>query len=182
MTWQGGVLLVVSASLPKGPVDRPGPRKDYVALARALDATVLDYTCVEQSPIGRLLARVVGMPVAQAWLAFRRHRSYDAILTDGEHIGIPLALLLKLARATTPHVTIGHRIAVAKKRPFFRWLKAHSHIARIAVHSRLQHELAITQSSIPAQRLAFVPYQVDADFWRPQAVAEEALICSAGLE
>jgi glycosyltransferase involved in cell wall biosynthesis len=30
--------------------------------------------------------------------------------------------------------------------------------------------------------LALIPYQVDADFWRPGVAVEERLICSAGLE
>jgi glycosyltransferase involved in cell wall biosynthesis len=30
--------------------------------------------------------------------------------------------------------------------------------------------------------VAFVPYQVDTEFWKPQPVHEERLICSAGLE
>lgn len=180
------VLLVVSATVSDAPADGRGPRKDYVAVAQALDATVLDYSCVARSRPARLIARLFGMAVAQAWLAFRRRRAYLAILTDGEHIGIPLALMLKAAdptnRGALPHVTIGHRIATRRKAPFFRWLKAHSHISRIVLHSTLQHHLAVSQLGIPRERLALMPYQVDTDFWRPQPVAEEALICSAGLE
>jgi glycosyltransferase involved in cell wall biosynthesis len=163
-------------------VQQPGPRKDYVALARALDATVLDYTAVERSPWASRIARRVGLPVAQAVLASRWARDFDAILTDGEHIGIPLAALLKAQRSGVAHVTIGHRIAAEKKRPFFRWLKLHSHMDAIAVHARAQRDLAISRSGIPARRVAFVPYQVDTDFWTPQAVPEEDLISSAGLE
>lgn len=176
------VLFVVSAALPDGPVDAPGPRKDFVALSRALQATVLDYTCVTRSREGQLVARVLGMPVAQAWLAFRRRRAYRAVLTDGEHIGLPLALLFKIARCAMPHVTIGHRIVTRQKRPFFRWLKVHSHISRIALHSSVQHRMAIEDLGLPVEKLALTPYQVDTDFWRPQPVAEEAMICSAGLE
>jgi glycosyltransferase involved in cell wall biosynthesis len=181
----GEVLLVVSADLAGGLLAQgpaPGPRKDYAVLAGVLRADVLDRTAVRHSALGRLLARAFGVPVAQAWLAFRQRRRYSAILTDGEHIGIPLALLLKLAGAATPHVTIGHRLTAPKKRLFFRWLKVHSHMARIAVHCRRQYELAVSALGIPAERLAFVPYQVDVDFWRPQPVAEERLISSAGLE
>jgi glycosyltransferase involved in cell wall biosynthesis len=178
-----GVLLVVSAALPNGPVDDPsGPRKDYVALARALDATVLDRSWLDRSAPARLIARVLGAPAAQAWLAFRQRHRYDAIFTDGEHIGIPLALLLKLTGATIPHVTIGHRISAAKKLPFFRWLRVHTHITRIALHARRQYDLAVAGLGIPADRLALVPYQVDTDFWRPQPLAEERLVSSAGLE
>ena len=177
------VLFVVSASLPDGPVDRPGPRKDYVAIARELGAAVLDYTDVERSAGGRLAGRLFGRAAGQAWVAFRRRRRYRAILTDGEHIGLPLALLLKLAGDRRPHVTIGHRIATRRKAPFFRWLRADSHLSKIVLHSTLQRRLAVSELGIPGERLALMPYQVDTDFWRPQeGVPEERLICSAGLE
>jgi glycosyltransferase involved in cell wall biosynthesis len=178
------VLLVISARVPAGAehaADR-SPRKDYLALARALDATILDPSSIDRSRVARAVARWVGPAAALAWLAFRTRRRFDAVLTDGEHIGIPLALLLKLSRATTPHVTIGHRITAQKKRPFFRWLRVHTHITRIALHSQRQIELAIEQLGIPAAQLAFVPYQADAAFWRPLPVQEERMICSAGLE
>jgi glycosyltransferase involved in cell wall biosynthesis len=173
-------LLVVSATLTgDGPI---GPRKDYDVLAEVLGATVLDYSSVQRSVGARRLARIAGVSVAQAWLAFRRRHAFDAILTDGEHIGIPLAALLKLARARVAHVTIGHRITASKKRPFFRWLKVQTHISRIALHARAQFELGTQELGIPAAKLALVPYQVDTDFWCPQPVAEERVICSAGLE
>ncbi len=177
------VLLVVSARLPAGSVAPSGPRKDYVALVGALNASVIDYASVERSPVGRVVARVAGMPIAQALLAFLESGRHDAVLTDGEHIGIPLALLLKLFRSRTAHVTIGHRLSTPKKRLFFRWLAAHSHIQRIAVHSSLQRELAIRELGVPAERVSLVPYQVDPGFWHPcPEVEEERLIASAGLE
>ena len=183
MSDQLKALLVVSADLPDGPAANVrGPRKDYVALAEALGATVLDRTQVKSSVTSRLIKKVFGVPVAQAWLAARRCRQYEVVVTDGEHIGIPLALLLKAANMAIPHVTIGHRISSSKKRPFFRWLRADTHIDRIALHSRRQHEIGSTELGIPSEKLALVPYQVDPSFWTPQPVAEERLICSAGLE
>jgi glycosyltransferase involved in cell wall biosynthesis len=174
------VLLVISVDdrVPRG----PGPRKDYKVLAAELSAATIDRSHVERSGILRCLARWVGVAPLQAWLAFRQRARYDVIVTDGEHIGLPLALMLKLARSKVGHLTIGHRITAAKKRPFFKWLKAHSHINYIALHSRVQYEVAIRELGIPAKHLALIPYQVDADFWCPQPVAEERLICSAGLE
>ncbi len=133
----------------------------------------------------RRLAGLVGMAPLQAWLAFRERGRYDVIVTDGEHIGIPLALLLKIVRSRVGHITIGHRLTAAKKRPMFKWLKVHSHMDRIAVHSRRQYELARDELGIPPERLALIPYQVDADFWQSSAEVpeeEERLICSAGLE
>ncbi len=176
------VLLVITAdnagtSLPNG------PRKDYRVLAETLGAATIDRSDVRRSGILGRLAKFVGMAPLQAWLAFRERSRYDVIVTDGEHIGIPLALLLKATRSRVGHITIGHRLTAGKKRPMFRWLKVHTHMDRIAVHSRRQYELAIEELGIPAERLALIPYQVDAGFWHPSAdVAEERLISSAGLE
>jgi glycosyltransferase involved in cell wall biosynthesis len=123
------------------------------------------------------------MATAQAWLAFTRRTDYAAIVTDGEHIGIPLAMLLKLTRARVAHVTIGHRLAAPKKQPFFRWLKLHHQITRIALHAQLQYDLSQRVLGIPSEQMALVPYQVDAQFWSAApGVAEERLISSAGLE
>lgn len=175
------VLLVVSAD-DVNATRQSGPRKDYNVLADALGARTIDRSAVRSAPMLRFLAGWIGMAPLQAWLAFRARGEFDVILTDGEHIGIPLAMLLKLTRSKIRHVTVGHRIAASKKRPFFRWLKVQSHIDRIALHSRRQHELAVQELGISEDRLALVPYQVDPAFWRPEAVAEERLICSAGLE
>jgi len=128
------------------------------------------------------MGKLFGMAATQAWISFRQRHAYRAILTDGEHIGIPLALLLKLVRSQTVHVTIGHRLSSGKKRLVFRWLKPHTHLNRIALHSSFQYGLAVNELGIPASRLALVPYQVDTDFWKPRPLAEERMICSAGLE
>lgn len=175
------VLLVISAD-DVGAPRTCGPRKDYDLLASTLTAATIDRSHVERSGLWRRLARWVGVPALQAFLAFRERERYDVIVTDGEHIGLPLALLLKLVRSKVGHLTIGHRITAGKKRPFFKWLKAHSHMTYIALHSRVQYELAIRELGIPAEQLALIPYQVDASFWCPQPVVEERLICSAGLE
>jgi len=180
---QNRTLFVVSATLGARPANTLGPRKDFDVVADALGASTLDRAAVRTgSFVTRALARL-SVPVAQAWLAFRRRAEYDVLLTDGEHIGIPLALLLKIAGASQKHVTIGHRLTAGKKRMFFRWLRVHTHMTRIALHARRQFELARNELDIAAERLALVPYQVDTQFWRPQPVMEDdRLICSAGLE
>lgn len=176
-------LFVVSAHLPDGiPPQGDGPKKDYAAIAERLGADVLDWSAARQSPLLRLLTKLVGVSVVQAWLAFSRRRSYDVILTDGEHIGIPLALLLKLAQSKKAHVTIGHRLSSSKKRPFFTWLKVQSHLSAVVLHSRFQYDLALEQLGFSHEQLALLPYQVDTDFWQPMDVPEERLVTSAGLE
>jgi len=177
------ILFVVSANAPNGETADPsGPRKDYDVIARRLGADVLDWTQTRRTLPLRLLAKAIGVARTQALLAFTRRRQYDVIVTDGEHIGIPLALLLKVAGANVPHITIGHRLTASKKRPFFRWLKVQSHISAVVLHSRYQYELASQHLGFSQEQLALVPYQVDPEFWQPTSAPEERLIVSAGLE
>lgn len=176
-------LFVVSANLPHGiPVQGDGPKKDYAAIAERLGADLLDWSAARGSLMLRLLCAVVGVSVVQAFLAFSRRRDYDVILTDGEHIGIPLALLLKVAQSRKAHVTIGHRLSTSKKRPFFKRLRVQSHMSAVVLHSKFQYDLAIEQLGFSREQLALLPYQVDPDFWRPMDVPEERLVTSAGLE
>ena len=176
------VLFVVTADVPSV-APTSGPRRDYLALANGLGADILDRPAARRHWLGGILARLFGIAIAQAAVAFLRRGDYDAILTDGEHIGIPLALLLKLVASRVAHVTIGHRITAGKKRAFFRWLQVQSHISRIALHSQRQYELGIDDLGLTEDKLALIPYQADTEFWQPQPeVAEERLICSAGLE
>jgi glycosyltransferase involved in cell wall biosynthesis len=177
------ILFVLSADLAEATRARTaGPRKDYVAVIEALRPSVLDRSRVRESLVERTVERLLGVAVAQAWAAFVQHRAYDIVITDGEHIGIPLALLLKLAGARTKHITIGHRLSTPKKRPFFRWLRVQSHMHRIVLHSKLQRDIAISELGISGHQLAVIPWQADTRYWCPQPVREERLVCSAGLE
>ncbi|MCC7369038.1 MAG: glycosyltransferase family 4 protein [Chloroflexi bacterium] len=176
-------LFVVSANLPDGiPPQGDGPKKDYAAIAERLGADLLDWSAARGNPVLRLLSKVAGRSATQALLAFLRRRHYDVILTDGEHIGIPLALLLKLASSKKAHVTIGHRLSTSKKRPFFKWLRVQTHMSAVVLHSRFQYDLALDELGFSKEQLALLPYQVDPDFWHPMDVPEERLVTSAGLE
>ena len=140
---------MVSVDLPNGLPTSSGddaPKKDYAAIAVRLKADLLDWSAARRGLLLRLLCAVFGVAAVQAVLAFGRRHAYDVILTDGEHIGIPLALLLKLTRSRTLHVTIGHRLSAAKKRPFFRWLRVQSHLHAVVLHSRYQYDLALERA------------------------------------
>jgi glycosyltransferase involved in cell wall biosynthesis len=163
--------------------DPSGPRRDLTVLARLLGASVIDRRDIVRSPVARALHRLFGVGPALAWLARWRAGSVDVIVTDGEHSGIPLALLLLLSRSQVKHVTIGHRLSSRKKRPFFTVLRAGARIDRIVLHARAQERYAREALRIAPERLRVLPYQVDVDFWRPRPeVPEERLVVSAGLE
>lgn len=159
-----------------------GPRRDYAVLAALLEGTILDRRAIDRSVVARMIRSTVGNAAAQAWLAYRRRGNYDAIVTDGEHVGIPLAFLLRFSRSPVRHVTIGHRLSARKKRLFFRLLGVQRRIDRVAVHSRRQYDLAIEMLRIEPERLSLIPYQVDTNFWTPRPAPPERLVVSAGLE
>src|SRR4051812_35538293 len=159
------------------------PRKDFLELAAALSADVIDLATVERQWTWRVLRRVAGTAAAQAWIAFTLRKRYDAIFTDGEHIGIPLALLLGTVRSRPRHVTIGHLLDTPAKRRIFRWSWARRGLDTALVHATRQAELAGTRLGLATDQVRLVPYQADPDFWSPRHTpGSEPLICSVGLE
>ena len=52
------VLMVVGADATATTDARPGPRKDYLALAETTHATVLDRSRIGRSRVARLIARM----------------------------------------------------------------------------------------------------------------------------
>lgn len=158
------------------------PRKDFFALAQELGGEVIDDGALDTRLTWRLVRRLVGAPSAKAWLAFRRRHRYAAIFTDGEHIGLPLALLLRLSRRPPRHVTIGHLLSTRPKRALFRWLRPQGRLDLVLVHAAEQARMAVAELGLRPEQVCLVPYQVDPAFWAPDGRPPENLICSAGLE
>jgi len=114
--------------------------------------------------------------------ALRRAGRYDVLLSDGEHIGIPLALAKRALDLRVEHVVIGHHLTTPRKARAFKVLRAQLGMSALVVHSPRQAELARSRLRVPGSLLLEVPYGVDPEFWRPQARAEEPLIVAAGRE
>jgi glycosyltransferase involved in cell wall biosynthesis len=179
-------FLVVSAS-PDAQMQRRiaegrSPRKDYLELSRVTGGEIIYRESVSRRPLSRIVARLFGVPAGQAMLAFLCRRDYDAIFTDAENIGLPLALLFKLGRVRRHHVMIGHLLSTRIKGYFFRYLKVQSHIDAIICHASRQHWILEHRLNVPPDRLALMPYQIDERFWRPLEETQRRQICSAGLE
>ena len=167
------------------------PTMDYHALAAALrdrhglTVDTLDYAAVDadSTPAVRLARKAGGRDAALAALAFARREEYAAIFSNGENVGVPLALLLGLTPRRVGHVTIGHRISTRKKQFFFRTLKAHRRLDRIFVYARAQYDWGVGRLGVAPRKLALIPFHADDRFYRPlPASADPNLICSAGLE
>ena len=188
------ILLTVSGNIPADVREqvRSGkrPRPDYIALADGLPADLLDYSAVraEGGWFTRLLGRLGGPNAALAWECFRRRGQYEVIFSDGEQVGIPLAVFLKfLGRGPrrTRHAMIVHILSVQPKMAFFDFLGIQSAIDRFLVYATWQKNFIQARWKVPAEKVPWIPFQADGGFFRPaQAPAPDApaLICSAGLE
>jgi len=176
-------LMLVSASADASMRDavtagtRPCP--EFLRLEAAHGIDLLDWSRLTPRPRRRSIA--TSLTHVQA--ALRRARDYDVVLSDGEHVGIPLALALSQLRIDVRHVVIGHHLDTSAKRRVFRTLRPTRGIDRIVVHSRNQLPLLHRALSVPASMLQVVPYGVDTDFWTGAGAPEEPdLVVSVGRE
>ncbi|MBI4320716.1 MAG: glycosyltransferase family 4 protein [Chloroflexi bacterium] len=179
-----GILVSARINQEERQLIRQGdhPRRDYFELADVLGATIINHEQVLAKAWRGRSKTAPGPAMAQAWHAFQRRHEYDCILSDSEHVGIPLALLFKLAGVQKAHVMIAHRLSTPKKGVFFRALGVQSHIDKIICYGSAQRDYASGALGIPRDKLTVVLHPADHRFWQPMAVERERLIASAGLE
>jgi glycosyltransferase involved in cell wall biosynthesis len=155
---------------------RPCP--EYLLLEDRYGVRLLDWSGLSGGPH----RRSAGLSVRHAGAALSELRTTDVVLSDGEHVGIPLALAMRARRDSTPHLVIGHRLGSPRKAAVFRWTKAHRRMDRVVVHSPNQIE-SHRRLGFSRRQLRMIPYGVDTDFWSPRGrVKESDLVLSAGRE
>jgi glycosyltransferase involved in cell wall biosynthesis len=155
---------------------RPCP--EYLRLEAAHGVHLLDWSRLP----GRIRQRTPAGSLMHVAAAVRKLDAFDVVFTDGEHLGIPLGLLLKSRSRSKPHLMLAHHMTTRAKRWAFAVLRPQQGISRMLVHSRRQVDMVESELGIPRSRVAFVPYFADTDFWSPRHVAEEALVVTAGRE
>ena len=137
------------------------PTMDYDALMAGLEsrgtcAELYDYRALEadSDPLVALARKALGKDIALAVAGWRRRKRYQALFTNGENIGIFLALLLRLSGKKRPqHVTIGHRLSTGKKKLFFGTLQLWKEMDTIFVYATTQLAHGERVLGIPAERL-----------------------------
>ncbi len=168
------VLLTVSGSLsPDVASDVAAgrrPRPDYVALADALGADLIDHDAAERGRLSRLAARLVGSDIVLAWACFRRRKRYATVFTDGEQVGMPFAALCWLVRRRPRHVMIGHLLSPRKKLLVHRALHLRRNIDRVVVYASAQRDLAIGTMGYPPDHVTLTTFMVDTEFWSADRV------------
>lgn len=184
------VLLTVSGTAPAdidALVSSGGrPRADWRELARAMDAEVLDIGEARRrcGRPGWLVERLAGSAALLAVACFRARKRYDVVLTDGEQVGLPLALLLSLSRRRPAHVMIVHVMSTRTKTLLYRLLRLGRRIDRMLLYSSWQRRFVIDELGFPQEHAVLSTFMVDTSFWDPATVeaVPGALVSTAGLE
>lgn len=110
---------------------------------------------------------------------FLRKR-YDAVLSWGEELAFPYALLCKtFGDGGTPHVAMCSWPTKNEKGFILRFI--HSHIDKLILWSSVQRRIAVGKLGVPESKIAFTKYFVDQQFFRPLQ-REATMICATGSE
>jgi glycosyltransferase involved in cell wall biosynthesis len=160
------------------------PRTDFVAVADALgDADVIDLHHVRArgSRAARAVARVAGLPAAQAVEVFARRRHYGHVLVWSDRIGVLLALLLRLRRDHgTDVVLVAVLLTRGAKGALLRRARLDRALRAILVRGAQRRLLA--ELGVPGAKLVDDPLAVDERFFAPRPVTAERLLCAVGWE
>jgi len=170
------VSAAVDSRLRRDITDGIRPATEYLGLEQHHAARLLDWTQVP----GGTRRRSTRTTVLHVIASLRPATRSSVILSDGEHLGIPLALVLRLLRRRTPHLIIGHHLTSPVKRRILPL--ALNGVDRIIVHNDYQAELLRSQLRIPRDLVKVVPYGIDTAYWSPQDVPEESLVVATGRE
>jgi glycosyltransferase involved in cell wall biosynthesis len=165
------------------------PRADYLELARSFNADLLDYVAARTTAgrIGAVLEKLGGPNLVLAYACWKIRKSCQAIVTDGEQVGLPLAALLKFTPGRRPrHLMIVHVISEPKKTVFLDWLGVQSAIDRFITYSRWQQRFIEERWKLGRNRVLWTPFMVDQEFFAPKQVTPKSgarsQICAVGLE
>jgi glycosyltransferase involved in cell wall biosynthesis len=180
---------VIAADIREQIASGQRPRADYLELARSFNADLLDYAAARTiaGRTGRVLEKLAGPNLVLAYACWKIRKSCQAIVTDGEQVGLPLAALLKFTPGTRPrHLMIVHVLSEAKKTAFLDWLGVQSAIDRFIAYSRWQQRFIAERWKLGRDRVLWTPFMVDQEFFSakrvPQGSTARPQVCAVGLE
>lgn len=169
----------VTPELRNGVASGRRPRPEYLVLQEQHAHRLIDWTNLPQNPDQRSLTS----SIRHASHGWRAARTGSAVLSDGEHLGIPLAVAIGSRHRRPGHVMIGHHISTPAKQRLLRLPPVVRGIDAFVVHSTAQARALTATGVIPPHLVHVIPYGVDTDFWAPRpASRQEALVVSAGRE
>lgn len=156
------------------------PLTDYVAMARTFNADLIDYTAArKQTGLWGIILNLIGGPnLVLAWACFMLRKKYRVIFTDGEQVGLPLALFLRLFGGSQRprHLMITHIISVFKKMVFLDWLHVQNCIDIFFVYATQQKKFIEQRWHIEPDHVVLTPFMVDAEFFNKHLVDDTPLL------
>ncbi len=189
------VVLTVSGTVSPDTEDAVAakirPMADYHAIGEAADAQLIDWNTLRHdgSKLTNILRRFAGNSVALAHHLYQQRDSFDAVVTDGEQVGLPLAALLRLAGPKNfRHVMIGHRLSPTKKAMLTRLFDLSRGVDEVLVYSSHQERVAERLFDPKRTKIRRIDFMVDTEFFRPtRSIADgpegsRPLLCAAGRE
>jgi len=146
----------------------------------ALNADILDARLLAKLTDKRVpLYGKLPSPLRQIIEAFALRKEYDAIVSWAEHLGFPLACLLRLTGSDVPHVAIASWISKPKTAAVLKL--GRSRIDRLILMSSVQYKFAIEKLHLPPSQVTLLKWPIDHLFWRPMPVQAD-MISTAGRE
>jgi glycosyltransferase involved in cell wall biosynthesis len=155
------------------------PRTTY--FEDEVDADILDEEFLAaRRPIEQRLFARMPLLTRQLLLSYALNGRYQALISWGERLGLPLAAALKVTRSSTPHVGLFSWISRPRKSRILR--QVHSHLDRIVLWNDYQRDFAVTQLGIPESKIVRVRWFVDHLFFDPRPDVPATGICAVGSE
>jgi glycosyltransferase involved in cell wall biosynthesis len=180
---------VIAADIREQIASGKRPKADYLELARSFDADLLDYVAARRiaGRTGKILEKIGGPNLVLAYACWRIRKNCQAIVTDGEQVGLPLAALLKFTPGRRPrHLMIVHVISEPKKTVFLDLLGVQSAIDRFITYSRWQQRFIEERWKLSRSRVLWTPFMVDKEFFAVERVTPNSgarpQVCAVGLE
>jgi len=159
------------------------PRTDYVELSKQLSCDILDYSIYDGTPIvARLrgLESTLRLDFHLALLGYRRARRYRCMLLMSERVAIPYMMLQKAfgRRCATVYVSAhssGKQAGLARSLRLFDLLD-------IAVsNTHAQRDFLVDGMQIPEERIRYVLYAVDEQFFVPGDRSGDYVFSAGGI-
>lgn len=160
------------------------PRAEFQVFLERNQATLLDYNTLEASslPLARFFLRRGQWNWGAAACALAATPRFDAFLTTGEDIGLPLALLAGARGVRSPiHIiTHGSYFGSNKFRSLMKLVRRMKNVHFLCLADSLRVRL-IEDFGVPSARALNAGYAADTHFFEPPSAApQNDLIASAG--
>jgi glycosyltransferase involved in cell wall biosynthesis len=159
------------------------PRVEYLELAQRIGAEVIDFHAVERStiPLVRKITQHLGPWWGLAVLGFLRRREFDHIYATGEDVGIPLTMLLRMARWHERLTLVIHNAGTPKRRVIFRAL-GHRVYRHLICLGHAQQRILTDEIGLPTSKVYMLEHWCDHHFYQADQLVTGDYVLSLGME